>query len=232
MPPKAQPKKRTAPAPTLRLSTRAKNATTHPGLVDLSEDSDPEKSKLKTQKKAAKEKAKAVTKKKEANLPEMKKRIAELEAQIARNDAKVLENEQTVSPGQSSPIEDVDVNIDAVEDIDAEDDVDVTEDAGEIENINIDEGRGSDVVMSDGDGHSGDDEQSEVEDGDHPGGDTDNAQVVDVPTGGPPPGFGHVHYRLRRVSTSTFNRPLQHIKLTFFRRKMLRSSAVTMTAML
>ncbi|PSS32129.1 hypothetical protein PHLCEN_2v2125 [Hermanssonia centrifuga] len=73
MPPKAQPKKRTAPAPTLRLLTRAKNATTHPGLVDLSEDSDPEKSKLKTQKKAAKEKAKAVTKKKEANLPEMKK---------------------------------------------------------------------------------------------------------------------------------------------------------------
>ncbi|PSR70616.1 hypothetical protein PHLCEN_2v13504 [Hermanssonia centrifuga] len=157
MPPKAQSKKRTASAPTQRLSTRAKNATSHPGLVDLSKDSDPENSKRKMQKKAVKAKAKAVTKDKAANLPEMKRRIAELEAQIARNDVKVLRNgSSTAAPSRSSPIVE-DVDVDAVEDIDVgADDADIAEDINAIEDvdidIDIDEEQISDVIMSDGDG--------------------------------------------------------------------------------
>ncbi|PSR77800.1 hypothetical protein PHLCEN_2v7700 [Hermanssonia centrifuga] len=210
MPPKAQSKKHTASALTQRLSTRAKNATSHPGLVDVSEDSDPENSKHKMQKKAVKAKAKAVTKDKAANLPEMKRRIAELKAQIARNNVRVLRNgSSTTAPSRSSPIVE-DVDVDAVEDIDVgANDADIAEDINAIEDvdidIDIDEGQISNVIMPDGDGpkggdnldnHGGDDEDS--------GGDTDNMEMVNESTGGPPPGYGPVHYRLRRENGAFF----------------------------
>ncbi|THG96654.1 hypothetical protein EW026_g5208, partial [Hermanssonia centrifuga] len=76
--------------------TRAKNVNAHPGLVDISEESDLEKVQQKSKRKAVKAKAKEVKEKKKANVVEMELLIAKLQSEIAQRDAQKL-----ASPGYS-----------------------------------------------------------------------------------------------------------------------------------
>ncbi|PSR78303.1 hypothetical protein PHLCEN_2v7425 [Hermanssonia centrifuga] len=84
----AQKKKETVAPPPTRLSTRAKNVNAHPGLVDISEESDLEKVQQKSKRKAVKAKAKEVKEKKKANVVEMELLIAKLQSKIAQRDAR------------------------------------------------------------------------------------------------------------------------------------------------
>ncbi len=104
----AQKKKQTI-APPPRLSTRANNANAHPGLVDISEESDPERAKRNTKRKAVRLKAKEDKIQKEANVVEMEQLISKLQSEIARRDAQGVVSKQADSEAQlaapSSPVE-------------------------------------------------------------------------------------------------------------------------------
>ncbi|PSR76841.1 hypothetical protein PHLCEN_2v8155 [Hermanssonia centrifuga] len=111
----AQKKKQTTTAPPVtRLSTRAKNANAHPGLVDISEESDPEKAQRRSKRKEVKAKAKVAKEVKEANVAEIEQLIAKLQSEIAQRDAcevvsrrytSIADPEQLASP--ASPIEEM-----------------------------------------------------------------------------------------------------------------------------
>ncbi|THG97393.1 hypothetical protein EW026_g4594 [Hermanssonia centrifuga] len=107
-----QKKKQTVAPPPTRISTRAKNANTHPGLVDISEESDPEKVQRNSKRKAVRVKAKEVKEKKAANVAELELLIVKLQNEIAQRDAREVVTssewnrrasiaEQLASPGYS-----------------------------------------------------------------------------------------------------------------------------------
>ncbi|THG95671.1 hypothetical protein EW026_g6026 [Hermanssonia centrifuga] len=92
----AQKKKQTTAPPPTRLSTRAKNANAHPGLVDISEESDLEKVQRNSKRKAVRAKVKEVKETKEANVVKMELLIAKLQSEIAQRDAR--ENQAVTNP--------------------------------------------------------------------------------------------------------------------------------------
>ncbi|PSS25955.1 hypothetical protein PHLCEN_2v2980 [Hermanssonia centrifuga] len=106
----AQKKKQTV-APPPRVSTRAKNANAHPGLVDISEDSDPERANRNSKRKAARSKAKEVKASKETKVVELEQLIAKLQGEIAKRDAQEVVSTRSISEMQlaarASPIEEI-----------------------------------------------------------------------------------------------------------------------------
>ncbi|THG94791.1 hypothetical protein EW026_g6746 [Hermanssonia centrifuga] len=160
----AQKKKQTAAPPPTRLSTRAKNANAHPGLVDISEESDLEKVQRNSKRKAVRAKVKEVKEMKEANVVEMELLIAKLQSEIAQRDARedqAVTNpnlnrrasiaEKLASPGYS--IEEIEGPVVPPSSPIERPDDDVVMDEGEPEN----DGGGSDPSQSpfDSDGDAG-----------------------------------------------------------------------------
>ncbi len=160
----AQKKKQTAAPPPTRLSTRAKNANAHPGLVDISEESDLEKVQRNSKRKAVRAKVKEVKETKEANVVEMELLIAKLQSEIAQRDARedqAVTNpnlnrrasiaEKLASPGYS--IEEIEGPVVPPSSPIERPDDDVVMDEGEPEN----DGGGSDPSQSpfDSDGDAG-----------------------------------------------------------------------------
>ncbi|THH00480.1 hypothetical protein EW026_g2074 [Hermanssonia centrifuga] len=105
----AQKKKQTV-APPPHVSTQAKNTNAHPGLVDINEDSDPERANRKSKLKAVRSKAKEVKASKETKVVELEQLIAKLQGEIAKWDAQEVIEEPPVPP--SSPIEEIFEDVD------------------------------------------------------------------------------------------------------------------------
>ncbi|PSR77222.1 hypothetical protein PHLCEN_2v8002 [Hermanssonia centrifuga] len=140
-----QKKKAVAVAPPPRLSTRAKNASAHPGLVDLSEDSDPERTQRNSKRKAVRAKAKKVKEKKGQNLAEMEQLILKLQNEIAKRDAEVV-NTRVECPNMPVDPEDSEL----VHPMPASSPIEETEEPVVPPSSPIEEVFDADVVMSDG----------------------------------------------------------------------------------
>ncbi|THG98863.1 hypothetical protein EW026_g3381 [Hermanssonia centrifuga] len=100
-----------SPGISWKLFTRAKNANAHPGLVDISEDSDPERANHNSKRKAARSKAKEVKASKETKVVELEQLIAKLQGEIAKRDAQEVVSTRSISEMQltarASPIEEI-----------------------------------------------------------------------------------------------------------------------------